>query len=260
MPLLMELETIQSGLVKSTFEAMKEILNEANFEFDQNGLRILSMDPSYILAVHLSLEAENFEKYVCQKNLVLGINMVHFHKIIKTIGRTNTLRLFFDSSYSDRLGIEIYDQKENIRTVYYLNLIEHSQEPIDIPDIPYCSVMIIPSRTFHNICRNMIDWSDKIEIQSLDDQLVLKCDGDSLNQKTIIGASENGLSFVKTPNKNEIIQDVFSLKFLVSFTKCSNLCEVIYLHLENNKPLTIIYDVAQLGKIKLCLAPSRSKK
>jgi len=256
----MELETIQTSLVKLTFEAMKEILNEANFEFDSNGLRILSMDPNHILAVHLSLEAENFENYQCSKNLVLGINMVYFHKIIKTIEKTNTLRLFYDTNFSDNLGIEIFDEKKNIKTCYYLNLIEHAQEAIDIPDIPYCSVMIIPSRTFHNVCRNMIDWSDRIEIQSLESQLVLKCDGQSLNQKTVIGESDKGLSFVKNPNPNEIIQDIFSLKFLVSFGKCANLCEVIYLHLENQKPLTIIYDVAKLGKINLCLAPSRGKK
>ena len=56
-------------------------------------------------------------------------------------------------------------------------------------------------------------------------------------------------------NQNEIIQGVFSLKYLVLFTKCTNLSSSIELYLKNDYPLIIRYQVANLGEVKLCLAP-----
>ena len=52
------------------------------------------------------------------------------------------------------------------------------------------------------------------------------------------------------------IQGVFSLKYLMLFTKCTNLCNQIQMYIKNDYPLIIQYTVASLGYIKLCLAPN----
>ena len=54
---------------------------------------------------------------------------------------------------------------------------------------------------------------------------------------------------------NEIVQGVFSIKHLVLFTKCTNLCSTMELYLKNDYPLIIRYDVSSLGSIRLALAP-----
>ena len=63
------------------------------------------------------------------------------------------------------------------------------------------------------------------------------------------------MNCVTTENSNEIIQGMFSLKYLVLFTKCTNLSSSIELYLKNDYPLIIRYQVANLGEVKLCLAP-----
>ena len=62
------------------------------------------------------------------------------------------------------------------------------------------------------------------------------------------------MHFIQKDNNNEIIQGEFSLKNLVYFIKCTNLCSQIEIFLKNNKPLIVKYNVASLGEIKLCLA------
>jgi proliferating cell nuclear antigen len=42
---------------------------------------------------------------------------------------------------------------------------------------------------------------------------------------------------------------------LVMFTKCTNLCSNVYIFIKNDYPIIIQYKVADLGTIKLCLAP-----
>ena len=59
---LFELQTVQSSAVRILIEALKEILTDGNIEIDETGLKIMTMDPSHTVLVHLKLEHNRFEK------------------------------------------------------------------------------------------------------------------------------------------------------------------------------------------------------
>ncbi len=65
--MILEIKTVQSAAFRVLTEALKEILTDANFEFDESGIKIMAMDSSHTVLVHLKLSAENFESYHCQK-------------------------------------------------------------------------------------------------------------------------------------------------------------------------------------------------
>ena len=90
---------------------------------------------------------------------------------------------------------------------------------------------------------------------------MLNCQGDLFaSQETILSEPNNnsGLQFKQIQNEAEPTQGEFSLKYLILFTKCTNLCQQINLYINNDYPLIIRYLVASLGDIKLCLAPNSS--
>ena len=64
---------------------------------------------------------------------------------------------------------------------------------------------------------------------------------------------------VQSSASNEIIQGVFQLKHLFLFTKCTNLCPSIEIYLKNDAPLILRYTVANLGEVKLVLAPLKNR-
>ena len=90
--------------------------------------------------------------------------------------------------------------------------------------------------------------------------LIFDCEGDFATQETVLSQiednSENGLHFSISSNADKPIQGIFSLKYLVLFTKCTNLCNIIHMYIKNDYPLIIKYNVANLGDIKLCLSPN----
>ena len=126
---------------------------------------------------------------------------------------------------------------------------------IQIPPAAFESVITMPSTDFQKICRDMHNLADDIEIKSVGQQLLFSCKGDFCSQETIIGETQEGMSFVKNQKPDQIIQGLFALKHLVLFGKCTNLCNSIQMYLKNDYPLIIKYSVACLGDIKLCLAP-----
>ena len=250
----LELKTVQSSAFRVLIEALKEILTDANMEFDQTGIKIVAMDASHTVLVHLKLDATKFETFQCSNKLVIGVNMLNLFRLIKTMCNNDTLTLFVEKNNPNLLGIRIENGEKNTITTQRLNLMDLNEESIQIPPATFDSVITMPSSDFQKICRDMHNLSETIEIKSVGQQLFFSCKGDFASQETIMGETAQGMSFIKM-NDNEIVQGIFALKHLVLFTKCTNLCNSIEMYLKNDYPLIIQYNVANLGAIKLCLAP-----
>lgn len=253
--LSLEIKTVQSAAFRVLTEALKEILTDANFEIDSTGIKVMAMDSSHTVLVHLKLSADNFEHYQCESKKILGINMLNFFKLIKTMGNSDTLSLYLERDNESVLGIRIENSEKNTTTNYTLNLMDLHEENISIPPAVFDSVITMPSVDFQKICRDMHNLADNLEIRSTENQLIFSCKGHFASQETSIGETNSGLSFVKNENPDEIVQGIFALKHLVLFSKCTNLCNSIELYLKNDYPLILKYSVASLGDIKLCLAP-----
>ena len=252
--MILEIKTVQSAAFRVLTEALKEILTDANFEFDESGIKIMAMDSSHTVLVHLKLSAENFESYHA-KTSAFRFNMLNLFKLIKTMGNNDALTLYLEEGNESKLGIKIENSEKNTMTKYMLNLMDLHEDNIQIPPAVFDSVITMPSVDFQKICRDMHNLAENIEIKSLENQLIFSCSGQFASQETSIGETNSGLSFVQNQNPDEIVQGIFALKHLVLFSKCTNLCNNIELYLKNDYPLILKYQVASLGSIKLCLAP-----
>lgn len=253
----LELRTVQAPVFKVLVEALKELLTDTCIEFDETGLKIVAMDTIHVVLVHLKLDASKFEFYHCPSRICVGVNMLNFHKLIKTINSNDTLTLYIDADDVNHLGIKIENVEKNSRTMYKLNLLDLDHQDISVDPTDFTEVVTLPCTDFQKICRDMHNLADVIEIKSLHNQLIFSCRGDFCSQETVICDKEVG----EEGGPSDIVQGVFSLKHLVLFTKCTNLCPTMELYLKNDYPLIIKYDVSSLGSIRLALAaqtPGRS--
>ena len=106
---ILELKTVQTGVIKVLIEALKEILTDTNIEFDSNGMKIVAMDPSQTVLVHLRLNSNNFEYYHCPKKIIIGLSMLNLFRIIKIATNNDVLTMFIDSEDINHLGIRFYN-------------------------------------------------------------------------------------------------------------------------------------------------------
>jgi len=255
---LLELKTVQTSAIKVLIEALKEILTDANIEFNETGMKIVAMDSTKTILVHLKLNHDKFDKYVCKKKLMVGVSMLNLFKLIKTTTGNDTLTFYIDESNLNVLGIVIDNGEKNQVTTYELNLMDLNEEKIGIPPQDFNSIITMPSVDFQKICRDMSNLSDTIEIKSIGTQLIFSCKGDFAKQETKVGATADGVNFVKTNEVSDIIQGYYNLKHLVLFTKCTSLCNTIEIYMKNDYPIVINFSVGNLGKLKLALAPKVS--
>lgn len=258
---IVEIKTVQATAFKVLVEALKELLTETCIEFDETGLKIIAMDTSHIVLVHLKLDAGRFEHYQCSNKITIGVNMLNLHKLIKTINSNDILTLYIDSKNMNHLGIKIENGEKNTKTLYKLDLLDLDNNKIHIDPAEFNSVITLLSSDFQKICRDMHNLAEYVEVKNINNQLIFTCNGEFCQQETVISDNENSNgTTICNKNVNEIVQGVYNLKYLVLFTKCTNLCNTVELYLKNDYPLIVKYSVASLGEIKLCLAPQSQTK
>jgi proliferating cell nuclear antigen len=256
---VLTLKTVQIAPFRTLMTALKDILLESNITFQPDGMRIINMDKSHTILVHLFLKAENFEIYECKhEKIIIGVNMFHLFKLINTIDNDDTLTMYIEKAdYSEGVVNNLCLRFENgdIKQckIQKLRLIEPDPEELDIPNVTFSSIINLPSCDFQKIVRDLSCISERIEIKSVANELIFKCKGSFATAEVRRAESDGNMEFIQ--NTKKIIQGNFSLKNLGYFIKCTNLCNQIEMYLENDLPLVVKYSVASLGDIKLCLAP-----
>jgi len=255
MEYLLEIKTVQSQAFKILIEALKELLTDTNVDFDENGLKIVAMDTSHCVLAHVKLDASKFEQYYCKTKFTIGVNMLNLYKLIRTINSNDTLTIFIDASDVNHLGIKIENVETNSKTTYKLNLLDLDNQKITIDNAEFNTVINLPSIYFQKICRDMNNIAETVEIKNTSNKLILNCKGDFCSQETVIVDNENGFNCISNKTRDDIVQGVFNLKYLVLFTKATNLSSTVELLLKNDYPLVVRYQVASLGEVKFCAAP-----
>ena len=251
---ILEIKTIQASTIKSVIDAMKEILMDVNLEFDENGMKIVALDNTHIVLIHLKLHAEKFESYYCMKKLYVGINMLKFHMLIKTIQNGDILSLFIHKDDPNILGITIENNEKNVKTTYKLSMLDIDVVNVDIPPADFNTIITMPSAYLQKIIRDMHNLAEYIEIKNIGGKLILSCQGEFCCQETILATETQNIQIKNNENTQEIIQGIFSLKYLSIFTKCTNLCSTVEIYLKNAYPIILQYSIASMGSVKLCLA------
>ena len=259
---VLTIKTVQVAPFRILMTALKEILVETNIVFQEDGIKITSMDKSQTILVYLSLDALKFQQFECkQKKIVIGVNIPHLYKLINQMDNDETLTMYIEkANYTDGivsyLGLKYENGNIKQCKTYKLKLIEPDLEETEYPNVNFSSIINLPSSDFQKIIRDLTAISEKIEIKSVGNELIFKSSGGQFAEVIINRAESNdSLEFSLKPDSSKIIQGEFSLKNLGYFIKCTNLCPQIELYLENDLPLVIKYNVADLGEIKLCLSP-----
>jgi proliferating cell nuclear antigen len=245
----LQLKTVKSSTIRVLFESLKEILTDVNILFDENSMKITSLDGSKQSMVHLKLDATNFELYKCTRNLVLGVNINSIYKLIKTVNNSDNISFCVDNNDISHLYIHV--ENNDRQTIYKYKVLSVETNSLNIQPKQFESVIVMPSSDFQKTCRDMNNLGAKyIDIKSIDDKLIFSCNGTSASQKTIIGGNSDSINL-----NGSIVQGVFELKYLMLFTKATNISPTVKIYLTNDYPLILEYDVSSLGTVKFILIP-----
>jgi proliferating cell nuclear antigen len=226
------------------------------------GMVLKEVNKTGKILVYMRLDADKFDVYKYnyhKKKLTLGIDISNLLKCLKCMSHFDTMTWLVDDEDINKLIIILESNERKEKKTFKLNLMDIEEETYDITPIQFPYSITLPSQDLHKYCKDMAASTDKIDIKATSNKLFFSGKGGIGNIEFEVGETNGGLSIVSTTsNTNEIVQGLFELKFLLIFTKCTNLCNQVTLFLKNDYPIIVTYQIAALGEIKLVLSPSKA--
>lgn len=271
---IIELKTTQTGNVKTLVDTLKTLLEDLLITFkpptkyynEDSGEEEIINGGIYIKEVNkkgellISTILNNFEEYnynYSGEKYIIGIKLEYLLACLKCMSNYDTMSWLIEESDSNNLTIILESVEKNEKKIFKIPLMDINEDPYDIEDEYFPFEIIMPTVDFQKYIKNLSSIGDnRIEIKCTETKLFLTVEGESGKAEFDIGETLDGLRIiVDADNKNDIVQGVFELKYLLYFTKCTSLCSDVHLFLKNDFPLIVSYDVGTLGPTKFILSP-----
>ncbi|XP_032236381.1 proliferating cell nuclear antigen-like [Nematostella vectensis] len=253
---MFEARLVQGNLLKKVIEAIKDVVETANWDCSAAGISLQAMDSSHVCLVSVQLNADGFDPYRCDRTLSIGMKTSLLSKIIKCAGNEDRITIHAEDT-GDTVTFSFESPNEEKTSEYKMKLMDIDSEHLGIPDQTYDAVIKMPSAEFQRICRDLSQMGDSVQIACTKDGIDFTVSGESGSGKVHLkqNASVDKESEEISIELNEAVNLTFALRYMNFFSKATPLSSSVTLSLKKDIPLVVEYTFADLGHVKYYLAP-----
>ena len=151
---VLEARLEQASLLKKLIDAIKDLVQDCNFDCNDSGIALQAMDNSHVALVSMMLKAESFSPFRCDRNVALGINLNSFQKVLRCAQNEDILTLKAEDS-PDVVNMMFESSETDRLSEYDIKLMDIDQEHLGIPDTEYAANITMPATEFQRICRDL---------------------------------------------------------------------------------------------------------
>ncbi|KAL2239513.1 UNVERIFIED_CONTAM: Proliferating cell nuclear antigen [Sesamum indicum] len=169
---MLELRLVQGSLLKKVLEAVKDLVNDANFDCSATGFSLQAMDSSHVALVALLLRSEGFEHYRCDRNISMGMNLNNMAKMLKCAGNDDIITLKADDG-SDTVTFMFESPTQDKIADFEMKLMDIDSEHLGIPEAEYHAIVRMPSSEFARICKDLSSIGDTAQDKIADFEMKL---------------------------------------------------------------------------------------
>lgn len=253
MTVIFKAKTHCAYTIKILAELLQNNIKTACFEIDEDGVKLCMMDHHRTILIQVSLESENFTlyKFKCKDKLFLGINLNHFHKMLKSIKKKDSMQLFINDDSPNDLGIKVIPKENNRITTSFVTIQEIQTIDIDIPE-GYGKPIIVPSSEYQKMCKDMAHIGSMINVVARNFHIKFRCNAGGV-MKRHVEFGEMGDSDDEEDDDDNVVEynQDFDTEQLSRITKMAGLSTNMQIYPKQGKPLLFKSAIGSLGKISI---------
>lgn len=242
--------------MKKILDAIKDLVTDANFDCSATGFALQAMDSSHVALVALLLQKDGFEHYRCDRNLIMGMNLVNMAKMLRCAGNDDIITVKAEDD-GDTVTFMFESPNQDKISDFEMKLMDIDSEHLGIPEEDYDSTIKMPAQEFMRICKDLSTIGDTVIISVTKEGIKFATSGDIGNANIVC---RQNLS-VDEPDQQTVIDMLepvsltFALRYLNSFTKATPLSNVVTLKISKDLPIVVEYTIPDMGFLRFYLAP-----
>lgn len=238
-----ELEDVP--LFKDAIQAISTLINEGVFKIKQDGISLISTDPTMVTLVDFKLSKNTFKTYEFEKEEEIGLNIEDLNSILKRAKASDSIILEVEDS---KFSVTLKGETTRKFSLPILNI--ETQIP-DIGSLEFSTSLDVKTSALSTGIGDASVVGETITFRTTENGLILESKGESSDVKFTID-KENGLILdISGPS----VKSTFSLSYLVKIMKAEKLSDVVKIRLGNDFPMKIEFKVPEKCELEFVLAP-----
>ncbi|KAG2113406.1 proliferating cell nuclear antigen, N-terminal domain-containing protein [Suillus discolor] len=186
---MLEARLQEAALLKRLLDSIKELVTDANFECNEEGIHLQAMDNSHVALVAVKLEATGFKKYRCDRPMPLGVNLNSLTKVLKC-AKDDDICIIKASDDADVLNL-VYEARSSDRIAEYdMKLMDIDAETLGIPDTEYDARVTMTASEFTRIVRDLSQLGESVRIEVSKEGVRFASEGEAANGNVLLKQTE----------------------------------------------------------------------
>ncbi|CAA7261888.1 unnamed protein product [Cyclocybe aegerita] len=190
---MLEAKLLEAGTLKKLLDAIKELVTDANFECNEEGIVLQAMDNSHVALVSVKFSAPAFKRYRCDRPMPLGVNLTSLTKVLKC-AKDDDICTLKAADEADVLNL-VYEAKNSDRIAEYdMKLMDIDADTLQIPETEYDARVTMPSAEFTRIVRDLSQLGESVRIEVSKEGVRFASDGEAANGSVLLRQSDGVVS------------------------------------------------------------------
>jgi proliferating cell nuclear antigen len=209
---LIYMKTAQSMQFKLLLDVLKDLLTEVNLFFDENGIKLISLDPGRLGMIHLVVNRVDY--YHCSKEMYIGVYVHYMYKILRSLTNSHHMEWRVRKDNPTMLEINLVNSEKRTATLHTVKILDLDIEEVTIPQTSFDCVISMPSNDLQKYIRELGNVSNIVTIRGHGKSIELSSSGDLGGTTIIINPTPSGMNWLHKDQDSEFFKGTYFCKYL----------------------------------------------
>ncbi len=244
----MKLSLAEPKLLKESISIISELVNEARFKINSQGIELVAMDPANVAMVIFKLLSSSFVEYDVKGETEIAINLTNLKQILRRVGGSDVI--IIELGQSNKLTITL---KGNTKRTFQIPIIELEEKEQRVPELDFP----VEIRTKSSLLNDSIEDADivaeSVNFIAEKTRFTVSAEGDLNKAEIEIEAGDN--TKIEMKGNEEMIKAKYSIEYLKKMISGSKLSEDVVIKFNKDYPLKLEYVLMDKLLLSFILAP-----
>ncbi|MBR9683686.1 proliferating cell nuclear antigen (pcna) [Candidatus Woesearchaeota archaeon] len=242
----MKLVLTEPRYLKDSITIISDLVTEAKFKVNPDGLELIAMDPANVAMVVFKLLSSCFSQYQLEQPEELAINLNHLKQVLRRIKSDDVLTL---ETEENKLQIQL---KGNTTRSFSIPLIDLEENEQKVPELSFPISIETDSSTITEAIEDVSVVAESVTFLAEKNLFSVKAEGDL--SKAFIEIHPDDDTVIKTDSVDKF-KAKYSLEYLKKMIAGGKLTGKVSLHFNNDYPLKLEYKEMDKLVLSFILAP-----
>jgi len=243
----MKLVLAEPKYFKDSISIISDLVSEAKFKVNNNGLELVAMDPANVAMVVFKMLSSCFTKCEVVDQEEIAINLNNLKQIIRRAKSDDVLTL--ETTDDSKLKIQMKSNTLRSFSIPTLDIEENEQK---VPELTFPITVEMDSSLLAESIEDVSVVAESVTFLGEKGQISVKAEGDLSKAFIEIKSDEN--TFIKTDSDDKF-KAKFSLEYLKKMINGGKLSNKVTLYFNTDYPLKLEYKLVDRLVLSFILAP-----